>query len=86
MASKTFDTLLVANALKGAGFDDAEALVAAMGEAIGGGNLATKDDLAALEQRMMTQMKDLELRLTIRLGGIALATAGIAVALLKLLP
>ena len=79
---------MVANALKGAGFDDAqaEALVAAIGEAIGGGNLATKDDLAALEQRMMTQMKDLELRLTIRLGGIALAIAGIAVALLKLLP
>ena len=88
MASKTFDTLLVANALKGAGFDDAqaEALVAAMGEAIGGGNLATKDDLAALEQRMMTQMKDLELRLTIRLGGIVLAAAGIVVALIKLLP
>lgn len=69
MASKTFDTLLVANALKGAGFDDAqaEALVAAIGEAIGGGNLATKDDavavksdIAKLEQRMLTQMKDLE--------------------------
>ncbi len=64
-----------------------------MGEAIGGGNLATKDDVGAvksaiakLEKRMLTQMKDLELRLTIRLGGIALATAGIVVALLKLLP
>ncbi len=64
-----------------------------MGKAIGGSNLATKDDVVAvksdiakLEQRMLTQMKDLELRLTIRLGGIALATAGIVVALLKLLP
>ena len=58
-----------------------------MEKAIRGDNLATRDDVVAvrsdiarLEQRMLTQMKDLELRLTIRLGGTALATAGIVVA------
>ena len=45
-----------------------------------------KADIAALEQQMQTQMKDLELRLTLRLDAIGLATAGIVVALLKLLP
>ncbi len=100
--SGAFDILRAANTLKEAGFADAqaEALVAAMGEATGSGNLATKDDIAvlkadiavlkadiaALEQQMQTQMKDLELRLTLRLGAIGLATAGIVVALLKLLP
>ena len=51
MTIRTFDTLLVANTLKKAGFAEAqaEALVAAMGEAIGGGNLATKDDIAAIK-------------------------------------
>ena len=47
--------------------------------------LATKEDLLALEQRFLTQLKDLELRLTVRFGGMLAASVGITVALVKLL-
>ena len=45
-----------------------------------------RSDIARFERRMLTQMKDPGLRLTIRLGGIVPATAGRVVALLNLLP
>ena len=50
-------------------------MVSTMREALGGGDLATKNDL-----------QELELRMTLRLGGMILAVGGLVVALVKLLP
>ena len=51
--------------------------------------LATKEDLLTLEQRLRTDLradlKDLELRLTLRFGAMLVAAVGIMVAAVKLL-
>ena len=64
-----FDTYKAAKSLLAAGFDEsqAEALVETMAESRG--ELATKSDL-----------KDLELRLTLRFGAMLLATSSVTVA------
>ncbi len=56
-------------------------------------DFATKADIAELRQdmaefrgEMYTEMKALELRLTVRLTGVMLATGGLIVAILKLFP
>lgn len=94
-----FDTLKAATRLREeAGFDERQArvLVATFAEGIGE-SLATKEDLAntgaALrkdlentETAMLGRMRELEQRMTVRLGAMIAAAAGIAVALIKLLP
>ncbi len=92
MVSVTFDTHRVVKDLRDAGFDEAqaEAVVNALGSAVDRdvvkpGDLkefATKADIAELR----TEMKALELRLTVRLTGVMIATAGLTVAILKLFP
>ena len=47
--------------------------------------LATKDDLMALRADVRADLKDLELRLTLRFGAMLAASVGITVALVKLL-
>jgi hypothetical protein len=72
-----FDTLKLARKLEGAGFpakqagDTAEALA----EAMAGAELATKADL-----------RDLEQRLTIRLGGMLVVATGVLLAAIRYLP
>lgn len=75
----TFDSLTFARRLKAAGFSEAQA------EALADANrdmlvsdLATKDDLTAVEQRLEAAVEALGLRLTIRVG----AMIGVAVAVL----
>ncbi len=65
-----FDTLRAARQLREAGFEEAQAdaLVSTFAEGIAA-NLATKDDLKQLEQRM-----------TIRLGAMVAAATGIIIA------
>ena len=72
-----FDTHQAVKALTKAGFSEtqAETVVSTVREALGGGDLATKTDL-----------HDLELRMTLRLGGMMLAVGGLIVALVKFLP
>lgn len=94
-----FDTLKAATRLREeAGFDERQArvLVATFAEGIGE-SLATKEDLAStgaalrtdlenFETAMLGRMRELERRMTVRLGAMIAAAAGIAVALVKLLP
>ena len=102
MTTLAFDTHKAVKALKEAGFDDskAEAVVATVGDAIGG-NIATKADIAELhattkaditELRIATKADITELRiemyrlvLTAAVSIIGLTT-GLTVALVKLLP
>ena len=65
MASLAFDTLKAAKALRAAGFDDAqaEAVIATVGDAVGG-NVATKADLQELRTEMKADLQELELRIT----------------------
>ena len=82
MAALAFDTLKAAKALRAAGFDDAqaEAVIATVGDAVGG-NVATKADLQALELRITHQFESLYKHLWAMSAGIV-ATV---VALMKLL-
>ncbi len=79
MTTLAFDTHKAVKALKEAGFDDskAEAVVATVGDAIGG-NIATKTDIAELRAEMY------RLVLTAAVSIIGL-TSGLTVALIKLI-
>ena len=99
MASIAFDTHRVVKDLQDAGFDEAqaEAVVKALGETIDRDvvrpqdlkNFATKQDIVGVREEiaeLRTEMKALELRLTVRLTGVMIAVTGLAVAILKLFP
>ena len=92
-----FDALKAATRLQNeAGFNEKQArvLVATFAEGIGE-NLATKEDVAMLRSEMAglrgqievlrSQMRELEQRMTVRLGAMIAAAVGIIVALDKLL-
>jgi len=81
-----FDTLEYASRLKRAGFTEqqAEAQVQALA-AIVNDNLATKQDLLAVKQELKQDMRDLEHRLTLRMGTMLSLAVGVVAALVKLL-
>lgn len=83
MASLAFDTHAAVKALRKAGFDDAqaEAVVATVGDAVGG-EVATKAALQALELRIANKFEVLYKHLWAVSAGIVTAV----VALVKLLP
>jgi len=82
MATVTFDTLAYAKKLKAAGFTDQQAEVQAQAFAeIIEERLATKQNIELLRR----DMKELEMRLTLRLGGMMAASIAIVAALVKLL-
>ena len=78
-------------ALTEAGFSEgqAEIVVSTVREAIGS-DLASKSDLEnglqTVKSELLSEMQSLELRMTLRLGGFMIATGGLIVALIKLLP
>jgi hypothetical protein len=93
MSAIAFDTLKYAKRLKEAGFTEqqAEALASAQVDLIEA-NLATKVDILALKRDiealradLQRDLKDLEYRLTIRLGGLIAFGIGAVAALVKLL-
>ena len=99
MVSIAFDTHKVVKDLQDAGFDEAqaEALVNALGNAIDRDvvkpddlkEFATKADIVGVREEIAeirTELKALELRLTVRLTGAMIAIVGLAVAILKLFP
>lgn len=49
------------------------------------GFVSTKDDLEVLERRLETKLSELELRMTLRFGGMLVAAVGIVIAAQKLL-
>jgi len=84
--SIVLDTHAYVKKLKGAGFTEEQADVLASTQAeLIEERLATKQDLKNLEAELKRDIKELEMRLTIRLG--AIVTVGIAVvaALVKIL-
>jgi len=72
MATVTFDTLKFANRLKAAGVADkqAEAEAAALAEALGEVDVATKRDLKELELKITGELTLIKWMLGILLGGV----------------
>jgi acid phosphatase family membrane protein YuiD len=72
MATVTFDTLKFANRLKAAGVADkqAEAEAAALAEALGEADVATKRDLKELELKITAELTLIKWMLGILLGGV----------------
>lgn len=82
MTAVPFDTLKLARQLREkAGFtpEHAEAAAEALAEAVGGAELVTKADMTAA-------LRDIELRLTIRVGGMLVVAVGIILAALRYFP
>lgn len=81
-----FDTHAYVKRLVAAGVPEAQAEVHAQvfGELVIE-QLATKADLQALELRLRGELKDLELRITLRFGAMLAAAVATVVALVKLL-
>ena len=85
MSSTTFDTLAYSKRLQELGFtrEQAEGFAQIQREIIDD-RLATKQDLLAVKTELQQQMKDLEYRLTIRLGGMMAASIALVAPLVKL--
>jgi hypothetical protein len=85
MSTVTFDTLSFARKLQALGFtkEQAEGFAQLQRELIDE-RLATKADIVAAKNELQQQIKDLEYRLTIRLGGMMAASVAIVAALVKL--
>lgn len=86
MGSAVFDSLDYFEKLKDAGFTEQQARVQANAlREIIDDKLATKKDLVELEQQLTNEMQKLELRMTIKLGGMLVAAIAIIATLVKLL-
>ncbi len=86
MPAAIFDSLRYFEQLKEAGFTEKQAKVQAnaMREVIEE-KLATKADLLEQEAHLTSEMQKLELRLTVKLGGMIAASIAIVAALVKIL-
>jgi hypothetical protein len=89
MSSLTFDTLKYADALESAGFsrEQAKLQASALSDVfdVNLKELATKGDLAHLEQRIDAKLTLLEQRMTIKLGTMIAAALGVGLALAKMI-
>jgi hypothetical protein len=86
MATIVFDTYLYVKKLRAVGFTEEQAAIQA--ETIAGlinEELTTKRDLSEMEQRLVSHLKELEYKLTIKLGAMMAASIAIIAALVKLL-
>ena len=82
----TFDTHSYIKRLKQVGFTEEQAEVQAETlNSIIDERLATKQDIAALETNLQRDIKELEYRITLRLGGMLAAAIAVIAALVKLL-
>jgi len=93
MTTLTFDTLNFTKRLKSAGFteEQAEALSEVQKTSLSevmDNSLATKGDVAVVRQDLESlrrDMKEMELRLTVKIGAFMATAVGLVAALLKLL-
>ncbi len=87
MATTTFDTLKFAKRLKEAGIPgvEAEAISEAFKEAQGDLELSTKQDLAFMELSLKGEIKQLEQRMTIKLGSMMVVSIGVVATVVKLI-
>lgn len=86
MSTVAFDTHAFVKELTRVGMPEEQAEVLAQSQAtLVDEKLATKQDLKELEMNLRREMKELELRLTIRLGSMMVVAVGVVAALVKLL-
>ena len=86
MSSIAFDTHAFVKDMTQAGMPEEQAeLLARLQATLIDEKLATKQDLKALGARLCCGMKELELRLTLRLGSMMVVAIGVVAALVKLL-
>lgn len=86
MATVSFDTLRFSRKLEQSGFthDQAVGVAEAFADA-SGDTLATKADVGDAVSQLRVEMREMELRLTMRMAGLAVATVAAIVALDKLI-
>ena len=87
MTTVAFDTLKFARRLEAGGFtpDQASAAAEAFADATGQ-ELATKADLESKVAALRSDIRELELRMTIKLGGLIVVATGILLAAFRYLP
>ena len=86
MSTVAFDTHAFVKELTRVGMPEEQAEVLAQSQAtLIDEKLATKQDLKELEMNLRREMRELELRLTIRLGSMMVVAVGVVAALVKLL-
>ena len=75
------DTLRASRRLREAGFEEAQAdaLVGVLADDVSA-NVATKSDIALLEERLSARIDALEQRMMIRLGGLVAVATGLVIA------
>lgn len=87
MNAIAFDTLKLNKTLKQSGFSDAQAkaVVSAFAEvtSTSTAGLATKADVQELDARITSSLRELELRMTSKLGGMLVVLLGILLTALK---
>jgi hypothetical protein len=86
MVAITFDTLKFVKTLQAAGVEapQAEAIAAAVRDSHDAADVATKGDLRELKTELKADIRELELRMTVRLGGMIVLGIGVIAALIKL--
>jgi hypothetical protein len=85
MTATTFDTLMYAKKLREAGVPEKQAEIQAEAlKEIIENNLATKADLNSMSEKLQTHMKELEYKLTIKMGVFAVGIIGALTAIIKL--
>lgn len=87
MTTITFDTHQLVKELKAKGFsnDQAEGINDALKNAMTVAEVATRRDLNELETNLKHQLKEMELRLTMKIGTLIVAALGFMVALQKIM-
>ena len=86
MTTITFDTHSFVKKLKAVGFTEEQAEVFASEQArLIEDKLATKNDLAELENNLRRDLRELEYRIIIKLGGLMAASIAVVATLVKLL-
>jgi len=87
MATVAFDTHRFVRRLKDSGMpeEQAEALSIAFRDAFDESDITTRRDLHELEKSLRADMREMEYRLTIKLGSLMAASIGLVAALVKLL-
>ncbi len=86
MTTITFDTHTFVKKLKSVGFTEEQAEVFAAEQArLIEDKLATKNDLVELENNLRRDMKELEYRMTIKLGTLMVLAIGVVATLVKLI-
>jgi len=86
MNAITFDTLQFVQTLEDAGVDrqQATAIAQAVRDSHDAAELATKSDLREFKADMKVEMRELEMRLMLKLGSLMVILMGLMLAILKL--